>query len=82
MEEKPELEWCKSNWVQLEIATRQLALHIDFFFEQYYPPVALEAGDSDVVVQLIHVINKLRDYMLQLYWWLRALQNNSSNRSA
>lgn len=56
MEEKPELEWCKSNWVQLEIAIRQLALHIDFFFEQYYPPVALEAVNSDVVVQLLHAM--------------------------
>jgi hypothetical protein len=34
----PYLQWrCAENWRQLEMATRNLALHVEFIFETYNP---------------------------------------------
>jgi hypothetical protein len=74
----PNLLWCHSNWTQLEIATRRLALGLDDFFYKYDVPNSFESSTTtckiyDRKIELIKHINALNDCAIQLYWWLCAL---------
>ena len=68
------LPWCVSNWAQLEIATRQLALHADKFIDKYHVPTCNIAMSGhqlfDKKIDIVQCMNTLRDFMIQLYYWL------------
>lgn len=68
----PKLSWCLSNWLQLEIALRHLAIHIDDIYDTYgshSKKMVAEKSKSDV----IKCLKLLRDYLIQLQWWFNAL---------
>ena len=67
------LPWCATNWLQLEIATRHLALHIDFLFQEYIETPNAEEASFDKRIKLIKGMNTLGDYTIQLFWILCAL---------
>lgn len=73
----PLLPWCQETWIQLEIATRHLALHIDSFLGAYHPIVCSytpgEETDFNQRILVMKRVNLLRDYVSQLFWWLNAL---------
>ena len=67
------LPWCATNWLQLEIATRHLALHIDSLFQEYNETPNTEQASFDRRIELIKDMNNLGDYAIQLFWILCAL---------
>lgn len=73
----PRIPWCRDNWVQLEIATRNLALNIDTMFDNYHPhgcrALIKPCAAFDDSICIIKSMDLLRDNVVQLHWWLIAL---------
>ena len=57
--------WCSESWVQLEIATRNLSLHIDALFDSYHPygcrTLIQQSTTFESKIAIIKAMNLLRD---------------------
>ena len=71
----PPVPWCRTRWIQLEIATRNLTFYRSVF-EQFYPHSFMEnyqCATFNENIDTIMSMNLLRDYIVQNNWWLSAL---------
>ena len=72
----PNLPWCHTHWAQFEMHIRNLSLHVDIIFYQYYPL----GGRGDLIearsgivpfgegAKVLVCFNLLRAYMMQVSW--------------